>query len=82
MAKTAAERRAARKRKEQLRPPSTAAAGAAGHSPPDRLLRRLLHDGALAVAGFGPGDPDLLAARVGPRTPVDGAVPAAVALGP
>lgn len=74
MAKTAAERRAARKRKEQRRPPAAAAGGAAER---ERLLRQLLHDGALAVAGFGPGDPDRFAARLAvldPAADADGVV--------
>jgi len=42
-----------------------------------RILRQLLHDGALAVAGFGPGEPDLFAARLAvldPAVDADGVV--------
>lgn len=75
MARTAAERRAQRKRKEQRRPrePVRHVGG------PDRdgMLRQLIHDGALAVAGFGPGDPALFAehlTRLAPDVDSDGLV--------
>jgi hypothetical protein len=61
MSKSASERRAARKRKEQ-RPRVDAKPGASSGGI-DRL-RALVHDGALAVAGFGPGEPDRFAARL------------------
>ena len=71
MTRTAAQRRAARKRKEQhgARPASVRGE----HSSDDQLLRRLVHDGALAAAGFGSGDPDVHAARLADLDPlVDG----------
>jgi Protein of unknown function (DUF2786) len=71
MAKTAAERRAARKRREQQRArpagPGTRSDGA--RSDGTQLLRRLVNDGALAVAGFGPGDPDVVADRLAALDP-------------
>ena len=74
MSRTAAQRRAARKRREQRRP---APDRPGVHLQRDRTLRQLLNDGALAVAGFGPGDPDLFASRLAlldPAVDADGTV--------
>ncbi len=49
-----------------MRPPS----GAGGRRDEQQRLRHLLHDGALAVAGFGPGDPDAFASRLAVLDPV------------
>jgi hypothetical protein len=67
MGKTAAERRNARKRKEQRRPAWHAGDGRREEA--TLVLRTLLHEGALAVAGFGPGDPDLFAGRLADLDP-------------
>jgi hypothetical protein len=75
MARTAGERRAARKRKEHRRPAPPIDSG--GDARRERVLRQLLHDGALAVAGLGPGDPDRFAAQmaaVDPAPDADGVV--------
>jgi hypothetical protein len=74
MSRTAAERRAARKRKEQRRPGPD---GPGIDIERDRTLRQLLHDGALAVAGFGPGNADRFASRLAvldPAVDADGTV--------